>query len=94
MFLVKDKLCAALTIFLFHLKVLRFFPCLGPFRAIALHIATCYIYIYKYIYNFARDKEAHIHRLNFFFFEFNDLSFSCLFKIRAKYLEKTILSVK
>ena len=25
------------------------------------------LYIYIYIYNFARDKEAHIHRLKFFF---------------------------
>ena len=30
----------------------------------------------------------------FFFFEFGDLSLTCLFKIRAKYLEKTILFVK
>ena len=82
-----DKLCAALTISLFRLKVLRFFPCLGPFCASALHIPTCYIY------RFARDMKARIHRLNFFF-EFRDLSFSCLFKIQAKYLEKTIPSVK
>ena len=31
---------------------------------------------------------------DFFFLEFGDLSLTCLFKIRAKYLEKTILFVK
>ena len=61
----------------FGLKVSRFFPRLGPFRAIALRTPTCYIY------RFTRDREAHIHKL-IFFFEFGDLSLTCLFKIRAK----------
>ena len=61
----------------FCLKVSRFFPRLGPFRAIALRIPTCYIY------RFTRDREAHIHKL-IFFFEFGDLSLTCLFKIGAK----------
>ena len=55
-----------------------FFPCLRPFRAIALQILT--------LDRFVRDKEAHIHRL-IFSFDFSDLSFSCLFKIRAKCLD-------
>ena len=79
----------ALTICFFRFKVLRFFPRLVPFRAIALRIPTCYIH------RLIRDREAHIHKLNFFFvFLFGDLSFARLLKIRAKYLEKTILSVK
>ena len=56
-----DKLYTALAIFLFRLKVLRFFPRLRPFPAITLRILTCYTY------RFTRDKEAHIHKLNFSF---------------------------
>ena len=56
-----DKLYTALAIFLFRLKVLRFFPRLRPFPAITLRILTCYTY------RFTRDREAHIHKLNFSF---------------------------
>ena len=38
------SLYTALTILLFRLNVLRFFRRLGPFRAIAFRIPTCYIY--------------------------------------------------
>ena len=77
----------ALTIFLFLLKVLRFSHRLGPFHYAYLHVTLRY--------RFIRDKKAWLHKPNFFFFlEFGDLSFTCLFKIREKYLEKTILYVK
>ena len=69
-----DKLCAALTISLFRLKVLRFFPCLGPFCASALHIPTCYIY------RFARDMKTRIHRLNFFFLSLETYHFLVFLK--------------
>ena len=54
------SLYTALTIFLFRIKVFRFFHGLRPFRAIALLISTCYVN------RFIRDKEAHVHKLNFF----------------------------
>ena len=73
----REKKRHSLKMKTFRLKVSRFFPRLGPFRAIALRIPTCYIY------RFTRDREAHIHKL-IFFFEFGDLSLTCLFKIRAK----------
>ena len=80
-----DKLVHSLDDFSFPLKSFKVFP---SFKAISLRIPTCYRYC------FIRDKEAHVHKLNFFFLEFGDLSFSCLFKNWSKILGKTILSVK
>ena len=86
-----DKLVHSLDDLPFALKSFKVFP---SFRAILLRIPTCYRY------RFIRDKEAHVHKLNFvfvfvfFFLEFGNLSFTCLFKIREKYSEKTILYVK
>ena len=79
-----DKLVHSLDDFPFPLKSFKVFP---SFRAISLRIPTCYRY------RFISDKKALVHKLNFFL-EFGDLSFTCLFKIREKYLEKTILYVK
>ena len=56
----REKKRHSLKMKTFRLKVSRFFPRLGPFRAIALRIPTCYIY------RFTRDGEAHMHKLIFF----------------------------
>ena len=53
------SLYTALTIFLFHIKVFRFFRGLRPFRAITNLLC--------YVDRFTRDKGTHIHKLNFFF---------------------------
>ena len=69
-FLVQQiSLYIALTIFLFRLKVLRFSRRLEPFHYAYLHVTLRY--------RFRRDKKAWVHKPNFFF-EFGDLSFTCL----------------
>ena len=74
-----DKLVHSLDDFPFPLKSFKVFP---SSKAISLRIPTGYRYC------FIRDMEAHVHELNFFFLEFGDLSFSCLFKNWSKILGK------
>ena len=83
-----DRLVNSLDDLLFPLKSFKVFP---SFSTIS---CDCITYPYMLYTSLTRDREAHIHKLIFFCFLFGDLSFARLLKIRAKYLEKTILSVK
>ena len=58
----REKKRHSLKMKTFRLKVSRFFPRLGPFRAIALRIPTCYIY------RFTRDRRPTYTNWFFFFF--------------------------
>ena len=80
-----DKLVHSLDDFPFPLKSFKVFP---SFKAISLRIPTCYRY------RFISDKEAHVHKLDFFFWSLVTYHFLVFLKIGAKFLEKTILSVK
>ena len=84
-----DRLVNSLDDMLFPLKSFKVFP------SFSTNSCDCITYPYMLYTSLTRDRVAHIHKLNFFlFFLFGDLSFARLLKIRAKYLEKTILSVK